>query len=87
MTEEIIDADKFVLEQVFRPYQNILGVEKTFEKQPFTNEKTIEMLKEDTEWSRAVINRIKRCNFICNKWVNHPVINYLHKLKKLTKKD
>jgi len=83
MTEEIIDADKFVLEQVFRPYQNILGVEKRFEKQPFTNEKTIEMLKEDTEWSRAVINRINLCNFICNKWVNHPVLNYLN----ITKKD
>jgi len=61
----------------------MLGVEKTFKKQPFTNEKTIEMLKEDTEWSRAVINRINLCNFICNKWVNHPVINYLN----ITKKD
>jgi len=94
MTNKIIDADKFVLQEIFWPFQQHLGVEqkhlvveKRFGKQPFNNKRTIEMLKEDTEWSRAVINRISLCNFVCNKWVNHPIINYLYKIKKLTKED
>ena len=90
MNSEIIDADKFVLEQVFRPYQKLLGVEKRFEKQPFSNEETIEMLEKDTEWSRVVVNRISKCNFTYNKWINHPVINYLQariKYSSLKEKD
>ena len=77
MNTEIIDGDKFVLEHVFRPYQRLLGVEKKFTKQPFTNEETIKMLKQNNEWSKAVLNRINLCNFTYNEWIVHPVINYV----------
>lgn len=74
---EIIDADKFILEQVYKPYQTELGFEETLKKQPFSNEKTIELLSEASLWSQAVKNRIRRCDFKISQWVNHPVINFL----------
>lgn len=75
---EIVDADKFVLEQVYRPYQSMLGFEKTLKKQPFDNQKTIEMLQSHNEWSNLVIDRIRRCKFKISQWVDHPVINYIY---------
>lgn len=74
---EIIDADKFVLEQVYRPYQSLLGFEKTLLKQPYSNEQTLKLLQSDSEWARLTLDRIKRCKFKFSQWINHPVINYI----------
>ena len=78
---KIIDVDKFILEQVYRPYQTMLGFKKRLIKQPYNNAKTIELLKENSEWSKRVLDRIKRCNFKYSQWINHPVIKFLKQLQ------
>ena len=74
---EIIDGDKFILEQIYRPYQSLLGFEERLTKQPYDNQKTLELLKEDSEWSRCVLDRIKRCNFTFSQWLKHPIIEFI----------
>jgi len=73
----VVDADKFVLEQVYRPYQSMLGFEERLKKQPYDNKKTIELLKEDTDWSKCVLDRINRRNFKFSQWIAHPVIGFI----------
>lgn len=78
MQEEIpIDADKFVLEQVYRPYQSMLGFNERLTKQPYDNKKTIELLKENSDWSNCVLDRINRCKFEFSQWIKHPVIDFI----------
>lgn len=54
--------------------------EERLKKQPYDNNKTIELLQQDTEWARIVKDRIIRCKFKFNKWIDHPVINYIKTL-------
>jgi len=70
---EIQDMDKFILEQIYCPYQSMLGFEKRLNKLPYSLDETIFLLKEDSEWSIAVLDRILRCNFKFNKWIVHPI--------------
>ena len=76
----ILDMDKFVLEQVYRPYQNELGFswKDTLQKTPYSLDKTMELLKEDSEWSRLTISRLIGCKFKFNKWLKHPLIDFIN---------
>lgn len=74
----IENPEKFTLEQIYRPYRNLIGFgDKALTSIPESRSKTIQRLKEDSEWSRCVKDRIKDIKFKLPKWIFHPVTNYL----------
>ena len=58
----ITDLEKFALEQIWRPYQSMVGYEKRLERLPVSLESTAESLKQDTEWTRCVLDRLQGMN-------------------------
>ena len=73
--EKVTDLEKFALEQIVRPYQNLLGIEERAEKLPYTLNELATMLGQNTIWSNSVLERIFRCAFYFPNYVVHPLVN------------
>ena len=75
----ITDLEKFALEQIWRPYQSTVGYEKRLERLPVSLESTAESLKQDTEWTRCVLDRLRgihrhrRITFPT--YIQHPLVD------------
>lgn len=80
-TTKITDLDKFVLEQVYRPYQKILlgSNTKRMERLDSTyNLNTVmDVIDDNPQWALDVMGRIVRCNFTFPDYVQHPLVSYI----------
>ena len=77
----ISDLEKFALEQIVRPYATYLGYDwrDRVTSLPFSIDVVAEKLKEDTQWSRSVIDRLRgvhRHNRIAfPSYIQHPLVD------------
>jgi hypothetical protein len=75
---KITDLEKFALEHIIRPYQNEMPDRWTnYGKYKPGLEELAMMLKEDTEWSRMVLNRIRRIKFSFPSYVKHELVEII----------
>ncbi len=74
--KRVTDLEKFALEEVWRPYQNMMGYEKRLERLPVGLEETARLLQADTTgWSKRVIDRIKNIGVTFPDYIQHPLVD------------
>ncbi len=74
--KRVTDLEKFALEEVWRPYQNMMGYEKRLERLPVGLEETARLLRADTTgWSKRVIDRIKNIGVTFPDYIQHPLVD------------
>jgi len=77
----ITDLEKFALEQIVRPYAPYLGYAwpDRVTSLPFSIDVVAEKLKEDTQWTRSVLDRLRgihrhrRITF--PPYIQHPLVD------------
>lgn len=73
---KVTDLEKFSLEEIWRPYQTMAGVaEGRLTKPPLGLDGTADALSKDTDWSRAVLSRVRDCGFYFPSYVKHPLVD------------
>lgn len=76
MARRVTDLDKFSLEEIWRPYQTKAGIaEGRLEKPPLDLDGTAYALEKDTDWSRAVLARVRACKFYFPDYVKHRLVD------------
>ena len=78
---KVTDLEKFVLEEVYRPYQRVLGIsDETLLKsnKQYGLENARELLIKNKEWARAVLNRITKCHFYFPSYIKHPLVVFIN---------
>lgn len=80
---KVSDLEKFALEQVYRPYQNMIGMDERLDRlnKDFNLENATSHLKENPNWAAHVLDRIKRCEFTFSPYLQD------HELVRLILKD
>ena len=84
MSHKITDLEKFVLENVYRPYAPVLipgYMEQPRREIPKTwrLHNAVEMLEANPEWRELVMDRITRCNFRFPAYIDHPLVDYIRR--------
>lgn len=79
MIKKVTDLEQFALEHVCRPYQSMIPVwnEMYLRTIPCSLDFLAEMLQENTEWSRLVLDRIRRIDFVFPKYIQHPLVDVI----------
>ncbi len=77
--KKITDLEKFALEHIVRPYQDGLGLgfDERVTKLPFTLDELADKLKKNNEWSRMVLDRIRRIKFYFPEYINHRLVQII----------
>lgn len=75
MAERITDLEKFCLEQIWRPYQSLAGYDRRLTSLPMSLVETAAKLREDSEWSRHVLDRLKAIGFTFPGYIHHPLVD------------
>ena len=77
---KITNLEKFALEQIFRPYQNMLDFgEKRLDKLPMKIDEIPSFIEAHPEWWGMVKDRILRCKFYFPNYIQHKLLSYLRK--------
>jgi hypothetical protein len=72
----VTDLEKFALEEVWRPYQNMMGYEQRLARMPVGLEETARLLRADTTgWSKRVIDRIEAIGITFPDYIQHPLVD------------
>lgn len=71
----VTDLDEFSLEQIWRPYQGMLFDAPRLVSPPMSLEDTAEKLRDDTEWSRCVLNRLRSIGVTFPPYIAHPLVD------------
>lgn len=88
MAERVTDLEKFCLEHIWRPYQNLAGYERRLTALPMSLEQTAEKLREDSEWSRLVFGRLNAIGFRFPSYIHHPLVDLVRSFPApVTQKD
>ena len=76
------NLDKFVLENIFRPYQYTLGIRglplKILTKE-YNTDTVLKLFKDFPEWEKLVMSRINIVGVSFSKYLVHPLIDYIKK--------
>lgn len=75
--QRVTDLEKFCLEQIWRPYQSKVGYEDRLERLPMSLEETAAKLREDSEWSGVVLDRVARIGFRFPSYIHHPLVDVI----------
>lgn len=78
MSKRVTDLEQFALEQVWRPYQSMMGHdrERRLERLPMSLEETARLLvTDDSGWSKCVLDRIVAIGFTFPLYVIHPLVD------------
>ena len=83
MSTRITDLEKFVLEQVYRPYWTSLVKTGCVRPEKLTKganlENAVVHLKAYPEWANLVIDRIQRCDFTFAKYLQeHELVKFIN---------
>lgn len=77
---KISDLEKFALEHVYRPYQDMIGIDERLERlnKDFNLENAVSHLKENPNWAMYVLDRIRRCKFTFAKYLrDHELVRLI----------
>ena len=77
---KVTNLEKFVLEDIFRPYQNVLGVsDKRIERltKQYNLNTARQLLIENKEWAKLVLDRISECNFYFPSYIKHSLVRFI----------
>ncbi len=77
---KVTDLEKFVLEQIFRPYQIALGIgDKRLERltKEYNLDTARELLIRNKEWGKLVLFRASRCGFYFPDYIHHRLVPFL----------
>ena len=82
MPEKITDLEKFALQHIVRPFQTTGGFgDESLKSIPVPLECLCDMLNEETEWSKLVLDRISRIKFRFPGYIKHPLVNIINEIK------
>ncbi|RVL48443.1 hypothetical protein CN138_08920 [Sinorhizobium meliloti] len=85
--KRITDLEKFALEQVWRPYQNMKGYEKRLEALPMSLEETAKLLiTDETGWAECVLDRIAAVGFTFPSYINHHLVDVIRTAQHIRRK-
>lgn len=70
----VTDLENFSLEEIWRPYQTMLGYERRLDTPPCNLEGTAVLLIKEQEWSHCVIGRLKAIGITFPTYINHPLV-------------
>lgn len=74
--KRVVDLDKFSLEEIWWPYQNFHAFgEKRLSSPPMSLEETAALLRERSEWSQCVIDRLSRIGVTFPRYIVHPLVD------------
>lgn len=76
----VTDLEKFALEQVWRPYQNLIGYEQRLEKLPVSIDETARLLSLNTRWSALVLGRLAAIGISIPYYIKHPLADVIRSL-------
>lgn len=82
MIRKITDLEDFALEEIIKPYQNLL--EPKYQrsiKLPFSLNKIAHMLLQDTRWAGFVKNRLSGLNYYFPDYIEHSLVKVLRNIK------
>jgi hypothetical protein len=80
--KKITDLEKFALEQIFRPYQNMAGYgDIPLDKLPVELDYIPKYAETYPEWWKLVKDRIKRIKFYFPRYICHPLVNMLEEVQ------
>lgn len=68
---KVTDLEKFALEHIVRPYQNMKWGEGNQGKLPCSLDELATMLEADDDWSKCVLARIHGIGFTFPAYINH----------------
>ena len=78
---KVTDLEKFVLEQVYRPYWATFNGFDYPRLARLTGEinldTAIQDLSENEEWGKLVMERIRRCEFTFPYYIVHPLVDHI----------
>ena len=77
---KVTDLEKFTLEQIFRPYQNALGIgDKRLERltKDFNVNTARGLLIKNKKWAKLVLSRITRCHFYFPDYIKHRLVTFI----------
>lgn len=76
MSKRVTDLEQFALEQVWRPYQSLMGHEDRLQALPMSLEDTAKLLVTDESgWAARVLGRIVAIGFTFPPYVMHPLVD------------
>jgi hypothetical protein len=79
---KVTDLEEFALNQIFKPYQNLLGFcdcNKVLKSLPLPLSLLPAFIANNPDWWRIVKDRIKRCNFYFPDYIKHDIIDLIKK--------
>ena len=80
MEKKVTDLEYFCLHQVFRPYQNMIGLgDNAINTLPMPIDNVPQFAKENPEWWKVVSDRIHRCGFWFPSYIKHKIVSILRK--------
>lgn len=77
MSKRVTDLEKFALEEIYRPYQTLLGFEERLTALPYSLEQTAELLSIKSYWTDCVVSRLHGIGITFAKYIEHPLVDVL----------
>lgn len=72
----VTDLEKFSLEQIWRPYQTLMGFgEPRLMWPPFGLDETARLLSQPSDWSAAVLSRLHAIGVTFPSYIKHPLVD------------
>lgn len=71
----VTDLDKFSLQEIWWPFQTIMGYEERLNKPPLSLDDTAVLLAKPSYWSGCVLDRLSRIGVTFPSYVVHPLVD------------
>ena len=75
--KKVTDLEKFALEHIFRPYQNMIGYEKYLDKLPMSIDEIPNLMTDEPDWAKCVLDRIHAIGFKFPTYINHNIVRII----------
>ena len=73
----VTDLDDFSLQQVWRPYQGMVGYERRLDRPALPLDATADRLRQDTAWTKCVLDRLRGIGVEFPAYVQHPLVDVI----------
>ncbi len=82
---KVTDLEKFVLEQVYKPYApDLFNMDTRFDRlsKEYNLDTVLDLFKDHEKWRQLVMGRISRLPFTFPDYIKHPLVEYIKNWKK-----